>query len=82
MSGREIQRLSLRVGCTYIIADAFGREHGPLRVTERDFNDLDPCRCWLVDSKGVKYDYCPRMCMLNLVDLGWGYKVYEVPTTF
>ena len=52
---------------------------GPFKVINRDDAMMDYCRCFLMNVEGKLMDYCPRMGMLGLKDLPWGYtvKVYS-----
>lgn len=48
---------------------------GPFKVINRDDDRYDMCRCFLMNVEGRLVDYCPRMCILDLKSLPWGYTV-------
>jgi|GEM_PF-2721549 len=51
---------------------------GPYKVINREDVWMDPCRCFLMNINGKLFDYCPRMCSLDLEDLPGRYKVKVV----
>lgn len=79
----NIDRYSLQPGQWVIFyheENKVSREFaGPFKVIHRsDDGMLDKCRCNLMDIEGQLLDYCPRINMLDLTKLPFGYKVKAV----